>query len=373
MNLFVADPHWGWWIVLYFFLGGIAAGAYFSATLIEWVGREADRELARVGYLIAFPLVLLCGVVLIVDLDRPERFWHMLVKSEVVHQAMREGWPWSARSWHLLGRAPLLKWWSPMSIGSWALWFFGLFSSLSFSASLWPSAWLARHFRASLPGRVIQFLGCAVGFFVAAYTGSLLTATNQPLWSDSTWIAPLFLTSAASTGIATILLLTRWRGAVSPEALNRLERADLWALGLELGVFAIFVASLGAVLVPVWSTWQGKLLLLGTPVLGLLLPLAFHLRLGASGRRNALGAAAFALVGGFVLRYAILATPPELLARGPAVFSGTGWAGQPSGGKSSVVAGFSPEDGRTPGGGPGADPGNRPADLQPRSKVFADE
>ncbi len=27
MNEFVADPHWGWWIVWYFYLGGIAAGA----------------------------------------------------------------------------------------------------------------------------------------------------------------------------------------------------------------------------------------------------------------------------------------------------------------------------------------------------------
>src|SRR5690348_11962785 len=31
MNLFVADPHWGHWILLYFYLGGIAAGAYFAA------------------------------------------------------------------------------------------------------------------------------------------------------------------------------------------------------------------------------------------------------------------------------------------------------------------------------------------------------
>ena len=30
MNLFVADPDWGGWIVCYFFLGGIAAGAYFA-------------------------------------------------------------------------------------------------------------------------------------------------------------------------------------------------------------------------------------------------------------------------------------------------------------------------------------------------------
>jgi formate-dependent nitrite reductase membrane component NrfD len=53
MNLFVADPHWDWWIVFYFFLDGIAAGAYFTATLLDLFG----RALARLGYRIAFPLV----------------------------------------------------------------------------------------------------------------------------------------------------------------------------------------------------------------------------------------------------------------------------------------------------------------------------
>src|SRR5438094_2889487 len=83
MNLFVADPHWGWWIILYFFLGGIAAGAYFMATLIDLVGQDRDRELARLGYGVAFPLISLCGLFLIVDLDQPLRFWHMLFKSEI--------------------------------------------------------------------------------------------------------------------------------------------------------------------------------------------------------------------------------------------------------------------------------------------------
>src|SRR6516162_5743376 len=121
MNLFVADPEWGWWIILYFFLGGIAAGAYFMATLIELFGHDSDRTLSRAGYWIAFPLIILCGVFLIVDLDRPERFWHMLFKSEYVHAAFAAGWPGTADSWSLMWHAPLLKYWSPMSLGSWAL------------------------------------------------------------------------------------------------------------------------------------------------------------------------------------------------------------------------------------------------------------
>ena len=46
MNFWVADPEWGWWIILYFFLGGLSAGSYFIATLIELFGTEEDRRLA---------------------------------------------------------------------------------------------------------------------------------------------------------------------------------------------------------------------------------------------------------------------------------------------------------------------------------------
>ena len=138
MNLFVADPEWGWWIILYFFLGGIAAGAYFVAALMELIGGESDRALARVGYRIAFPLVLVCGLLLTIDLERPERFWHMLLQSEVVDEALMMGWPKTGTGWSLMLQSPNLKLWSPMSVGAWALFFFGIISFLSFLASVWP-------------------------------------------------------------------------------------------------------------------------------------------------------------------------------------------------------------------------------------------
>jgi len=210
MNLFVADPDWGWWIVVYFFLGGLAAGCYFMATLIDLMGHDSDRELARLGYRLAFPLVLICGVLLILDLHEPKRFWHMLLKSEVVKEAVEEGWPWSG-GWSRMIGAPLFKYWSPMSIGAWALLLFGICSGLSFLGSLWPEGRLFQLFRRGIFGRVLQLAGCLVGFFVAAYTGTLLSATNQPVWSDSIWIAPLFMTSATSTAIAVMIVLARYR------------------------------------------------------------------------------------------------------------------------------------------------------------------
>ena len=61
MNFFVADPEWGWWIILYFYLGGLAAGSYFLATLIEMFGHDADLPLSRIGFRLAFPLICVCG------------------------------------------------------------------------------------------------------------------------------------------------------------------------------------------------------------------------------------------------------------------------------------------------------------------------
>jgi protein NrfD len=308
MNPFVADPEWGWWIVFYFFLGGIAAGAYFLATLIELLGKEEDRPLARIGYRLAFPLIGVCGILLIVDLENPARFWHMMFQSEVVHAALDEGWPLGG--WGTIVYAPLLKWWSPMSIGAWALGLFGAWSSLSFLATFWNPRPLAFLLGPNWLGHGFRLVGSGLGFFVASYTGVLLNATNQPLWSVSEWIAPLFLASAASTAISLLLLLGRGMGT---ETRERLEKADLWALGLELFLFLIFLASLGSLLPLLLATWQGWVFVFGTLVAGLLIPLALHLGFERADNSRVTLAAWSALAGGFMLRFGIVNIAPALL------------------------------------------------------------
>ena len=72
MDRYVADPHWGGYIIWYFYLGGIAAGAYALAALASLFGDESDRRASRAAHYLAFPLVSLCGPLLIIDLGRPE-------------------------------------------------------------------------------------------------------------------------------------------------------------------------------------------------------------------------------------------------------------------------------------------------------------
>jgi formate-dependent nitrite reductase membrane component NrfD len=350
VNLFVADPHWGVWIVLYFYLGGIAAGAYLLAVLLEWFGNADDAKVARVAHVIAFPLVAVCLLLLVIDLGRPGRFWHMLLKSEVAKLAVAEGFPFSAAGWKWAVRTPLLKPWSPMSAGSWGLSVFAFCAFVSFLGAVRPqwrvSRWLDRRW----VRHTMRTVGVLSAFYVASYTGSLLGASNQPVWSDTVWLSPLFLASAVSTGLAAMILLAQRRQAGTPESRHKLESADLWAGGLEFAVFVLFLLSLGAVLEPVLGAVTGNLLVFGTLLIGLAAPVVVRRVYGSRGWSQT-AAAACVLVGGLCLRIGAVGVNAELLARGPA-----------------ANRGISPELTRHVGQS-GADPGNHGPEIPARTKL----
>src|SRR5262249_26059513 len=131
--------------------------------------------------------------------------------------------------------------------------------------------------------------------------------------------------------------------------------------------------NLGALLRPIWETPHGKVLIAGTLLLAIVLPLGLHLfSTLMGGRQVELAAVLCALLGGFVLRYSLLMTPPELLS-GPAAGAEASKEAQPPAGGLPILSRISPEDGRPQDGAPGADPGNKSAELQPRSKVFTDK
>jgi formate-dependent nitrite reductase membrane component NrfD len=282
---FSAAPHWGWLIALYFFVGGLAGGSYFLGALIDLIGRREDRPLAHLGYYISFPCVALSGLLLTVDLGRPERFWHMLIESNTYQ--------------------PMFKYWSPMSIGSWALMIFGFFSFLSFLGALaedgripWPA--LRRVRTPSRLGFVMTVLGGIAGFYVAAYTGVLLAVTNRPIWSDTPMLATLFVVSAASTSAALMMLLAHQSGWTMP-GLEDLRRFDASVIALELLVLVAVVVSLGPV-TRAWLNGWGVLLAIAT-ALGMILPLVLTLRQGFREMRTT---AVLVLLGGLLLRIVIV-------------------------------------------------------------------
>lgn len=287
-TFFTAPPEWRWLVILYFFLSGIAGGTYFLAALIDLFADVTDRPLARLGYLVAFPAVTLGGLILIFDLHRPLRFWHMLLQSNT-------GWP-------------MFKPWSPMSLGSWALLLFGAFAFVSFLAALAEGGWIRSRWpiilrSPRLLGTIITMVGGLLGFFVAGYTGVLLTVTNRPIWSDTSLLGLTFVVSAASISAALLVLLAYAKGWTTA-GVYALRRFDSWVLVLELIALIALVASLGTV-ARVWLDVWGVFLLI-VVIIGILAPLALHSRGYALGRLTAPTAAVLILVGGFLLRVVLV-------------------------------------------------------------------
>jgi len=268
------NPGWHLLIIWYFFLGGIAGGAYFTAAIADNFGSARDRGVVRIGYVLALLMVMVCGVLLILDLGVPARFLNML---------------------------GTFKFRDPMSIGAWMLGVFGAFAFVSSALAL-----VGGDERATLRRRV-GLVGSIAGFFIAAYTGVLLSNSALTLWSDTRLMGALFLASGASTGMAAISLLLFLSGEGAGEGFSKVKRADRFAMIFELIVLALFLALLGSAAAPITSGHLAALFWGGLVLLGLLIPLGLDF---AASKAKAMGAlaAVLILVGGFILRYVIVMT-----------------------------------------------------------------
>jgi formate-dependent nitrite reductase membrane component NrfD len=161
-------PVWTWEVPLYFWFGGMAAGASFVALACDLAG---DDRSARVARKVALGALVPSPVLLIGDLGRPERFYNML---------------------------RVFKPRSPMSMGSWCLTLFGTLGGAAVGADL-----LERE-------REAKALGAAnaiVGGYLGSYTGVLLASTAVPVWARSKGLlGPIFVSTATLTGAGAVRL-----------------------------------------------------------------------------------------------------------------------------------------------------------------------
>ena len=64
-------------IALYFYLTGLSAGSFILSTLAYGFGIKRYNPLGKVGVILSLVLLLLAPMLLIIDLERPLRFWHL--------------------------------------------------------------------------------------------------------------------------------------------------------------------------------------------------------------------------------------------------------------------------------------------------------
>lgn len=303
---------WPFLIDLYFFLGGIAGGAFVIATVATLLDAQRYRDLTRVGYYLALLAILPGPILLTVDLGIPSRFLHMLMVSK----------PTTAIGMHAINIGPFhLKPFSPMSAGAWALM---VFSACAFLAALLTFLEDRGNPRLGTARVVIGIVGGVFGFFIAAYPGVLLGATARPLFISAHWLGALFLAVGAATGGAAIALVLSLVGGQTSDSLSRLMKVTAIALVLELVFLALFVVSVSATgsrgireaLAQLLVGSDAIFFWVGAVVVGLVIPLL--LQVGGVIRKATPGmtalVSALVLVGGFLVKYVIIVAGQRVLS-----------------------------------------------------------
>jgi formate-dependent nitrite reductase membrane component NrfD len=281
------SPHWPILIDVYFFLGGLAGGAFVIATVANLLDSARFRDVARVGYYLALLALIPCPIILIVDLGVPARFMNMLMTFNTT---------------------------SPMSMGAWALLGFSICAFLAALMTFLEDS--GRAGSLSGPKVVVGVIGGFFGFFLAAYPGVLLGATARPLWIEGHALGALFLAVGASTGAAAIALVLMLGGRRSADGLRAVRTMLVLALLIQLLSVIAFVASVqmsgsaaaSRALATLTSGPFSVTFWLGAIVVGCVLPLVIGL---VDFKRRSMGLTALAsllvLVGGFVVKFVIMA------------------------------------------------------------------
>jgi formate-dependent nitrite reductase membrane component NrfD len=183
---------WHFPISLYLFLGGMAAGIIFFASLFTIMKKEKEfPTTVKGGMLLAVIAISIGLIALLYDLTHVFYAWQLYMTVRIE---------------------------SPMSWGAWVLliitiisifWVFSYFTEM-FPKWDWKWDWIKNiEAFAKENRRNMAFILLPLSLILGVYTGILLSAFNaRPLWSNAI-LGPLFLTSGLSTGAAAIIIFSK--------------------------------------------------------------------------------------------------------------------------------------------------------------------
>lgn len=275
---------WDAIIAIYLFLAGLGAGAFALGALTNWAKTPAPT-MKKVAFIVAPVAVAVGTLMLVVDahagLMNPLRFFGLVAN---------------------LG-----------SVMAWGVIILSAFLVVSIVDLI------VLLVKKSTP-KALDVVGAVLAVCVAAYTGVLLgdAGVAFPLWNMAV-LPILFIVSAASTGIALTVLITRFVAADEVAALPWLGKAGLVLPVLELALVIILLAVTGtadgsaaaAAAASVGNLVSGSYAVafwLGFVVIGLAVPFVLELmsRRGSQSKALPMAGEACVLVGGFMLRYLVI-------------------------------------------------------------------
>lgn len=293
---------WGWQIAGYLYLGGLGAGAFAAAVLLDWSGFHltASSQAALNGWAWDWPQLLLYWGPLVTAAGASLLIFHL------------------GKNWRLFltaSRNPRTSW---LARGFLILSAFIVLGVAVLAVAVLLSGWAGR---SPVPWRFLQALALVFALGTAVYTGILLKSMKYiPAWNVA--LLPfLFLASALSTGSMGVLVAaTAYRWAVADTAstaafIHAIAVSEPPIVACEAALLVLYVRHLArgkpegvlSAKMLLTGSWRYRFWI-GVVCGALVWPFVLDtVNLGVGSDALGLAAAAMVLIAGFILRMGVLA------------------------------------------------------------------
>ncbi len=158
-------------IATYFYLTGLSAGSFIISTLAYGFGMLKFKPLGKIGVVMATCLLMIAPMILLIDLEQPFRFWHLIIYLRIT---------------------------SPITWGTFLL-------------SLYPMNCMVYGyfmFKGDLRRtKIFGLIGIPLALLVHGYTGFILALGKARVLWNTAIMPPIFLVSAMVSGLAMMILV----------------------------------------------------------------------------------------------------------------------------------------------------------------------
>src|SRR4030065_2315358 len=158
-------------IATYFYITGLSAGSFIISTLAYGFGMLKFKPLGKIGVVMATLLLVIAPMILLIDLEQPLRFWHLILYLRIT---------------------------SPITWGTFLL-------------TLYPMNCMVYGyfmFKGDLKRtKIFALLGIPLALLVHGYTGFILALGKARVLWNTAIMPPIFLVSAMVSGLAMMILV----------------------------------------------------------------------------------------------------------------------------------------------------------------------
>jgi len=269
----IAHLAYDWMIVVYFFLGGMSAGAFlFSLVANYW--QQVYKPLALKSAYLSVASLVAGMLILMIDLGQPLRVWRLYIGSNV--------------------RSPV----------SWGVWFLTIFLLIAFAY-----AYMLRKGKDDV-AKKWGYVGIPFALLTATYTAMLLAQAPAVLIWHTSLLPIMFLNGSLISGIALVMLFSASEKYVEP--LTKLGKflAVLIVLEICMTFGEVLILANGSIeaVAAAKNLLSGEFafLFLGVEILlGAVIPIVLLLKVKATALVQVI-ASVLILLGIYIMRYIII-------------------------------------------------------------------